>query len=262
MQPINPANVGEKYICPICSKEFTEKRSVDRHIENLICQNTTSKKELRKTSAETQKIILEMKELLEANRLEMQANRLERQNAVETIKRMETSLVPREPLVNNHNLNVLCLGSNDNLLDILSSREGLHNALTFMKGCALARLSGDCRILQKAYQLETEQAAIMYVNKSKTKFVYYDERQRRTVESNAKILAKKLADILQRSYLKGMESFRTSLSGDNIEGGRDKPEIEAYDLHLWNEHIHELRDELYQKKMLAAMKIHQEPARE
>jgi hypothetical protein len=258
MQPLNPSTVGAKHICPLCSKEFTEKRSVDRHLANQTCQASNPnipKPELIKAHHDQLKLITD----LQTSNLAIQATL---QVMQDSIKKLETGVVLREPSItnNNQNLNVLCLGSKDNLLDILANRDGLYTALIFMKGCVLSRLAGDCRILEKAYKLETEQAAIMFVNKSKTKFVYYDERQKRTVESNAKVLAKKLTDILQRSYLKGMESFRTSLSGEN--NGSDRPELEPYDLQLWNEHIHELQDEKYQKNMLNSLKIPQEPPRE
>lgn len=180
----------------------------------------------------------------------------------------------QQPIINNHNdnrnLNILCLGSNDNLLDLLSASDGLPLALTYVKGCALSRLAGDCRILERVYKLDTLQAAIQMIHKSKTKYVYYDERQRRTVESNAKVLAKKLAAILQRSYLKGMESFQTDILGNHRENyqlceGSDQnsmPELAPYDIQLWNAHVHELADEKYQKKILSSLKIPMEPARE
>jgi hypothetical protein len=151
---------------------------------------------------------------------------------------------------------------------MLSTSEGLPLALTYLKDCALSKLAGDCRILERVYKLDTSQAAIQFINKSKNKYVYYDERQRRTVESNSKVLAKKLAAILQRSYLKGMESFRTDILGNQREDYQmideecPMPELAPYDIQIWNEHVHELADEKYQKKILSNLKIPMEPPRE
>ncbi len=39
------------------------------------------------------------------------------------------------------------------------------------------------------------------------------------------------------------------------------PELDPYDLHLLNEHVHELNDEKFQKKLLNSLKIPIEPPR-
>jgi hypothetical protein len=264
--------------CHLCHATFTEVSSLNRHLKNGTCKRP----KVSKRNLEDRVTTLMANEALILERLSK-------------IESQPSNLVNSHTQNINHNMNVLCLGSNDNLLDMLESSEGLHLALTYVKDCALARLAGDCRILEKAYLLETERAAIMYATKSKNKYVYYDERRKRTVESNAKVMAKKLAGILQRSYLKSMECFKTDLSGHekedqstalvpvveklNLEGkikkGKVKlvvkhpnpnqttlPSIEPYDLQLLNEHVHELNDEKYQKKLLNSLRIPIEPGRE
>ena len=62
-------------------------------------------------------------------------------------------------------------------------------------------------------------------------------------------MAKKLADILYRSYLKAMSSIQTDSESDTI------PQVEEYDLQIWNAHIQELRNEQYQKKMLKSLNL-------
>jgi hypothetical protein len=283
---VDPEEIGNKHVCPNCEQLFTLKSSLTRHIKQNIC---TKPKLTIKGLADTVRANNDaMAKLMASNDIlamnQMQLMKMMGEIGTASSQKHNT----HNPNVYNHNqnLNVLCLGSKDNLLDILSASEGLPLALEYLKNCALSRLSGDCRILERVYQLETEQAAIMYVNKSKTKYVYYDERRRRTVETNAKVMAKKLADILQRSYLKGMECFKTDLSGQNKDNqvsmstalvpigtksnlkqkkkknSTPLPNIEPYDLHLWNEHVHELNDEKYQKKLLNSMKIPIEPDRE
>ncbi len=267
---VTPETIGDRCTCPDCGQSFSVKASLTRHQKQNICkQPKPTRKDQETVNKELEMTRNTLNEILEV---------------VKNISKLPQTLVdPQAPVVynnnnnSNQNLNILCLGSKDNLLDMLSASEGLPLALSFLKDCALARLAGDCRILQKAYQLETERAAIMYVNKTKNKYVYYDERQRRTVETNAKVMAKKLADILQRSYLKGMECFKTGLSGelndkqlvimDSSKAKKPKisakmPELDAYDLHLWNEHVHELNDDKYQKRLLNSLKIPVEPPRQ
>ncbi len=252
-----------KHTCPHCQNNYAQKSSLTRHLKDNTCRALAPiipKGSLVKELADLRE---QNKEILEQNKV-MHSSM---QKITESLTQLKSGGgVPPAPTpaINNNNLQVMCLNTKDNLLDILTEREGLPNALTYIKGCALARLAGDCRILEKAYKLESDQPAIMYANKSKTQYVYYDDRQRRTIESNSKVMAKKLADILQRSYLKGMQSFRTNL----LEEERDDyvapilsyasdqmPELEPYDLHTWNAHIHELRDEKYQKKVLSSMRI-------
>ena len=72
------------------------------------------------------------------------------------------------------------------------------------------------------------------------------------LETNPKVLARKLADCLERTYLKGINLFRTDVSDpDPLKINR----IESYDAEDWNEHIHDLSDERYQKKILDRLKI-------
>jgi hypothetical protein len=143
----------------------------------------------------------------------------------------------------------------------LANREGLHLALTYIKDSALGRVAADCRILQRAYMPPGVRPAIMYRNKSQNQLVYYDEDNKRQIETNPGDLARKLANILQRSYLKGMDTFKTDLCGEKRPGmiknnsQKDIPEVDAYDVNIMNEHIHELQNEKYQKSLLKSLKI-------
>jgi hypothetical protein len=272
LNQIKPEEIGSRHICTRCEGTFTTKGSLTRHLTANTCTEPKIKKsDLVKTIKDM------MEEVVKKSETMME----------EVVKKSETTILAKiddrltrmseghGAVINNshndnRNLNILCLGNNDNLLDMLATSEGLPLALTYMKGCALARLAGDCRILERVYKLDTAQAAIMYVGKSKTKFVYYDQRQRRTIESNISVMAKKMSDILQRSYLKGMECFRTDILGDQRDDvpknvdlyGGNMPELESYDIQIWNAHIHELADEKYQKKVLKSLKIPIEPNRE
>jgi hypothetical protein len=267
---IDPSQIGKKPSCPYCHKQLAHISSVNRHMKDGSCrvQNpNSSKKELIKSNNDRQLIIETM-----GQKFDKFTEKIEKsiEKGIEAMKQqalITPSLISSSPAhISNNHLNILCVGKNDNLLDMLSSAEGIANALTYMKDCVLAQLAGDCRILERAYKLDTEQAAIMYANKSKTKYCYYDERRRLTVEGNAAVMAKKLAGILQRSYLKGMEGFKTNILGEKRECISEDmlnvgkmPELEAYDIHLWNEHVQRLADEKYQKKVLRSLKIPMAP---
>jgi hypothetical protein len=288
-QSISVLEVGAKCLCQFCQKEFTEKSSLTRHLKKNVCRKPKishvekdidiSKRdaEISKRETEITKKELEItkKELEVAKMIIAASGRNENLDLytgfLNPCQASQVSCGNPQVVNNNQNLNVLCLGSKDNLLDILANKEGLPKALEYLKDCALAKLAGDCRILERVYQLETDQPVIMYLNQSKTKYVYYDDRRRRTVETNAKVMAKKLADILQRSYLKGMTCFKTDLADNerdddrpvSVGHGQDKmPDLAPYDMQNWNEHVHLLSDEKYQKKVLTSMKIPIETGRD
>jgi uncharacterized Zn-finger protein len=196
--------IGDKVKCPYCFKTYTVVNSVYKHLNGNHCAVL---KEQRLVANITDSLSDKFSKMLD------QRDAKQAQQTAQISEKIEkNSLVPYvDSSIHNQNLSILCVGTNDNLLDMLTASDGLPNALSYLKDCALARLSGDCRILERVYKLDTKQAAIMFANKSKTKFVYYDERQRRTVESNSTVMAKKLVGILQRSYLKGMQSFQTDM---------------------------------------------------
>jgi hypothetical protein len=235
---INPADIGSKIKCPNCEQTFVRNANLLRHLRSETCTKPKqSKKDLEK--------IIQQKDAV----IEKFISHHHVQSKFEQI--------------DNKNLNIMCLTSKDNLLELLSQNDSLHNALIYMKGCALKKIDGDCMILEKVYHLTTQNPAIVLTNKKKSQYVYYNERRRQVTEKNTAVMAKKLADILQRSYLIGMEGFQTDLSGArkistsnvNLDS---LPELDPYDLQLWNEHIHELRDEKYQKKLLKRLKIQTE----
>jgi uncharacterized C2H2 Zn-finger protein len=244
--------VGNKHKCPYCPKTYTEKKSVYRHINVGGCSVLKKRMMMDEISQQIkEQVVVEV------------AKKMKNLNLIQT--QVDQSIHNHN---HNHNLNVMCLDSKDNLLDILTQSSSLPLALTYIKSCALARLAGDCRVLQRIYLPDDKRHALMYANKSKTQYVYYNENNDRIVEPNASTMAKKLADILQRSYLKGMGCFKTGLNGEIREISFDNsdknsrqseelmPDVEPYDLQIWNSHIHELRDEKYQKKVLKSLPLY------
>jgi hypothetical protein len=141
------------------------------------------------------------------------------------------------------NANMMCLNSDDNLVDILIRQVGLESALTYVTNCGLGFLAGDCRLLHRVYLPSGKRPAIMFLNKSKTQFVYYDEKNER-VEINLAGLGKKLASILQRSYLKAISSH-----------SRAMPQLEECDLESWSDHINDLNNEESQEGILKSINL-------
>ncbi len=259
---MDPQTVGSKIACPYCPQTFVRTANLTRHLKTGIC--TKPKKSKKDLERELERVIQ-----VKDERYEELANSMAKQ--FQHVQQQIDQRINEHPAVanttNNQHLNIMCLGSNDNLLDMLAKSEGgLHNALTFMRGCALSRLAGDCRILEKAYGLTTINPAIMTTDKKRTQYVYYDERRRRQVEGNIKVMGKKLASILQTAYGKAMDMFNTDLSGNHKElvpyNSSQLPKLDPYDLNLWNEHVHELQTDTYQVKLLKNLSIQKEPKRD
>ncbi len=149
---VNPEEIGETCSCPYCQKPFARSDTLARHIRLEICTKPKpSKKELQ-------------------HMIMIQYDRFERLEKSMEVMKTEIAKLKEKPQVantNNQNLSVMCLSSNDNLLDMLTASEGgLYNPPTFMRGCALSRVAGDCRVLEKAYGLTTLNPAIMCTDKS------------------------------------------------------------------------------------------------
>jgi hypothetical protein len=243
--------IMNKHSCPTCLKLFGTKSNLTRHINGNYCQVRAEK-----DKQDTAKMLAQCLERIE--RMDERFDERFNQFKEEFEKNYKPTTIQQ---ISNQNLNVMCLGSKDNMLDILTARTNPHKALTFVKDSALNRLRGDCTILEKVYILDMERPAIMYANGSKIQYVYYDENDNRVVETNVQIMAKKLADNLQRTYLKGMGALHIDLAdnlrddNDNFIRSKNIQSIEAHDIQTMNEHVHELQDEKYQKKVLKSLKI-------
>ena len=233
--------------CPTCTKLYSSQDSLRKHLSQGRCKGVT-KIVAPAPASDVMTMVLSLNDTL----LSMKA---------------ELSELKKRPIANvtnnndNRNLNVICLREKEDLLDLLMIQEkSSKKALTFVKNCALARLAGDCRILQRIYFPVGEKPAITYANKSKTQFVYYDENNNRIVEKNWQVIAKKMVDNLQRCYLRGSCSFKDE---DNrfMRVKEDHvllPQLDESDLALWNEHAYGLQDEKHQKKIFSNLPIQYE----
>jgi hypothetical protein len=235
--------------CPHCQQVFTSQNNLTRHINKLRCK-------VLKDNLLISRIADQVRNELSAERNELAVIRDE--SLLEKVKALESRLasLSNQGSINNNNLNVMCLGSKDDLFQILVSRSNIIEALTVIKNSALGRLTGACQLLEKVYFPPNMKPAIMLANTTKTQYIYYDENKNRIVESNAKVIAKKLADHLQRAYLKSSCEFSREHQDRNDEETRKgRPILEPYDMDILNTHIQQLQDDRYQKKILAGMNI-------
>ncbi len=157
----------------------------------------------------------------------------------------------------------------DDFLTILTNRSvgttwenRLREALVFIKDCGLSRLAGDCRLIEAIYFQEGKHPAIMFTNKSKTEYVYYDEDKNRVIETNATAMARRLAENLQRNYINESKYFTNMDTGKFLRIGFGHPFLPKTDeseIHLWNAHLQALNDDKYQMKILKSLNIKVEP---
>lgn len=158
-------------------------------------------------------------------------------------------------VINNHNqvLQVVCISNNDNYLDMLTQEWGNYDrALEYIKDCALSHLVGDCKLIEKIYlDPERTEPAMRYVDKSRTRVEYFNEKKEKVI-NNKKLFGRKLANNLQNSYLKGVNY----LIMKNLENHRCPNKfLEDYDIQTWNQHIYNLSDNRYQKKFINQLNI-------
>jgi len=164
----------------------------------------------------------------------------------------EINLLKNKPSVNNQILQVVCVSNNDNYLDMLTNEwNNFDKALGYIKDCALSSLTGDCKLIKKIYFDEKDEPGIRFLNKTRTNVEYYDENRVKMNDSK-EIFGRKLANNLQNTYLKGVNYLILS----NLEN-RQCPNklLEDYDLQTWNQHIYDLSDSQYHKKIINQLNI-------
>ncbi len=266
---VTSETVGTKLICEHCHGTFAQKSSLNRHLRDKSCKvlfPTSSKKDMLEEIAELRtrdQQKQEVKELAKELAKEMLANLPVSQNTTLMPASTPIPIPANITNINHQHLNIVCLSDDNDLLEMLIAKEGRHEALTYIKGCALAaNLAKDCQILEKVYQQQTGLPTITHEGKSKSKYIYYAKHRRKTFENNGAALAKKLAGILQRSYLKSMDCFRRDSTRQKYApisysppSDTDIPELDEADAETITAHVHELNTEKYQKQLLKLLKI-------
>ena len=224
-------NSFEKFTCQYCNTSFAQKSSLIRHQKHR-CKPF-------------KKIVLKQPEKLDDKPNSYFEEQLQ-------ILREEVAELKNKPT--NQVLQVICVSNNDNYLDMLTAELGnFDRALEYIKDCALSSLTGDCKLIEKIYLTETLSVSptICFSDKGRIKIEYFNEKKEKVIDSK-EIFAKKLANNLQNSYLKGVNH----LLNQNLENRRCPNKfLEDYDLQTWNQHIYDLSNVQYQKKIVNNLNI-------
>jgi hypothetical protein len=218
-------------VCQYCNQTFVRRYGLTRHINEKRCK------------------CLKVCETVETNK---QIEALEKR--IETLKEQTTKEIAdlkQKPNNVGQVLQVICISSQDNYLDMLTSRLGdIDQAIEYIKDCALSNVTGDCKLIERIYFTSVGDH-IHYVDKAKSHISYYNENREQVVD-NKESFGRKIANNLQNSYLKGINY----LINKNLEK-RVSPNrfLEEYDLQAWNAHIYNLSDSCYQKKIVNQLNI-------
>ena len=99
----------------------------------------------------------------------------------------------------NNVLQVVCIGGNDNYLQMLTESLGdVAPAIEYIKQCVLSDVNGDSLLLEKVYQVTPEKPLISH-DKKKGTVTYYNEHKQLVTESHGSF-ARKIANNIQNCY--------------------------------------------------------------
>lgn len=246
--PIND-RLKKEQICEKCGHKFSRSDSLKRHLE-FYCKAQVPEILEVEPPQQLQTVKLEKEiDLLKRKIEEMEKNDQKHSENLEKLK--------AEPKVVNNNqiLQILCVGGNQNYLEMLTEHWGDYDkALCFIKDCALSNLTGDCKLLEKIYfsSKNSNECPIKYLDKNRKKLEYLDENKEKVIDPQGLRLAKILANNLQNSYLQGVNY----LINKTLENRRCPNQfLDEYDIQSWNNHIYELSDIKYQKKIINNLDI-------
>ena len=239
----------KKFMCQYCQKRFARNDSMLRHQRNT-CPFAKNQPFFQTIST----LVKQIDELKERQSAESR-EKLEKWEKIEKQEK-EIAELKGKPQINNQILQMICVGSNDNYLDMLTEKwNSFDQALKYIKDCALSSLSGDCKLIEKiyfsSYQPSLQNPPIRFIDKSRTKIEYFNEKNERVVDTK-ELFCKKIANNLQNSYLKGVNYLINRNLDNNLCPNKF---LEEYDLQTWNRHIYELSDQHYQKKIIGQLNI-------
>lgn len=243
----------KKHFCEFCSRGFTRRDNMLVHQRGSCRGRQRNHLPLHRSQAQRSRSPSPRRPTTHEENLQAKVERLEQQIA-------ELRENPRTTtnVINNRNiLQVVCIGNNDNYLDMLTEEVGFDNALRFIKNCALSDVNGDCKLIEKIYLNDRTNPSIRYVDKKRTKIEYFIENiqaheKESVIDHKGIQLGKKLANNLQNSYLKGVnhlinQNLKKKLCPNKF--------LSDFDLCAWNKHIYDLCDDKYHKKIVKQLNI-------
>lgn len=252
---------NKKHICPQCLKTFTRADNLNRHI-STVCDNTPNKENIETFNDDTYEDSHMNLAVLGFNKLSHTTPQ-KKQTLTDMVSIMKKEIkdeilkevqqeTKKHKITNNNTLQVLCVKSDDNYLDMLTTKFGsFDKAIEYVKDCALSSLNGDCKLLGAIYldpDLSPNRCPIRCLDRRRTKIAFVDENKKVVIDIGGIKLANKLANNIQNTYLKGVNYFISK----NMPM---KKIIEDYDVMAWNQHIYDLSSASYQKKLIVHMDI-------
>lgn len=247
-----------EYRCYKCGWKTMRKCSYDRHMKRknpCVKTDRNSDTEISKLKAQIKELRNEIQLNIKDVKDEIKHNKLSNIKELKDVKE-EIKNAPT-PIVNQNILQVLCVGSNDNYLDMLTDYWGnFDQALDYVKNCALSDVNGDCKLLSRIYfdsfHNGKSQLSKVPIRRNRKKLTYIDENKDEIVDPTGIVLGKKLAGNLQNTYLKGINH----LINKNLDNKFCPNKfLDAYDLQSWNRHIYELSEVKYHKKIMKNLEI-------
>lgn len=236
-------NDKKKYVCNKCGNEYTRLDNLKRHMVDS-CKNYS-------------------RELIDISSLGMTKDEF-----IKVIEKMKNIDNLRPIINNNHNhnhnhLHVTCVSESDNYLDILTDKMGgnFDMALSYVANCALSRLTGDCKLLEKIYFDPSQNSddydyAIKCEKNNKMKIKFREKKTMDIIEviedKNGDELSRLLGKNLQDAYLGALKlNAQIKLIGDK----KLKPIFENFDETECLDHVHSLSDKKYQKILIKNLNI-------
>lgn len=247
----------DKRTCPICHNVFTRAYDMRKHVENMhsqglqlpthcvpIPENVPQKEvNLHDLYKKINDLELELKQRDEKNNNDLRCELKQINNEINEIK--------KKPCNTTNVLNILCVGNQDNYLDMLKDKFGnFDQAIEYIKDCALANLTGDCKLIHKVYSDENN-GLCFKTNKNRSEMYYHDEKQQPRVESK-EAFSGRIINNLQNSYLKGINYLINRNLDQKINPINF---LEQYDISAWNGHIYQLSDQQYRRKIMSTLEI-------
>src|SRR5207249_4710147 len=138
----------------------------------------------------------------------------------------------------------------DNYLEMLAGRlDNYDRALEYVKNSALGALGDHCKLLNNIYfdpEYPVDEPPIQYNDKNCSKLSFINERHERVIDPKGRLLMKRLASNLQRSYITCLNDCREK----NKQCSSSKKVIEDYDEETMNKNIQALSQEKLQKGLI------------
>ena len=229
--------ISTETVCPHCFQVFTHRKNLYRHLRSR-CPSLKDEK---------QTVMID-------DYHQMRHEMMQMKEEMEHMKQIQKEMKEKkqQPINITNNLNIMCIGSNDNYLDMLTEQVGFEQALEYVKGCALSDITGDVRLIEKIYyadrkDIDNDQPPIEFLDRKRFKLSFYDENKKKIIDMGGDHLSQRLTNNLQNTYLKGVNY----LINRTLEERRCPNQfLEEYDIQLWNRHIYELSDWSRQKQLL------------